>query len=202
MRARGSRAPPPSAPLPLGPGPRAMRGARPPPAWADFPDDWTIHFWTDSPAVGPSCCPYSPKYVEGAFCELRLCRVLGSSVSIALIVWAAMWLGSEVGGAILHLATAVHIVELVGNVMVLAFTAKELISPENTADFSTTICGPVKIIVAIATVEHVIVLSAVQEVFARSAMEHVFAAFFIRSTPKSATHQRVVALPAVDDVAA
>jgi hypothetical protein len=64
---------------------------------------------------------------EEAFYELRQLGVLGSSVSIALIVWAAMWLGSEVGGGILHLATAVHIVELVGTVVVLAFTAMELI---------------------------------------------------------------------------
>src|SRR5215213_3294532 len=92
------------------------------------------------------------------FTHLPRGGVLGSSVSIALIVWAAMWLGSEVGGEILHLATAIHIVELVGNVMVLAFTAKELISPENTADFSTTICGPVKIIVAIPTIDDVLTL--------------------------------------------
>ena len=30
-------------------------------------------------AFGPSLCPFSPEYVEGVFCELRLYRILGSS---------------------------------------------------------------------------------------------------------------------------
>jgi hypothetical protein len=62
-----------------------------------------------------------------------------------------MWLGSDVGGGILDLATAVHIVKLVGYVVGLAFTAIELVSMHV---FERLFRG-VNEIVAIPAVEHV-----------------------------------------------
>ncbi len=71
-----------------------------------------------------------------------------------------MRLGSEVAGSILHLATAVHIVELVGNVMVFALTAIELIPllPDygGSGDINS---GPVNGIVAIPAVDDILTLA-------------------------------------------
>src|SRR5215207_2099001 len=65
------------------------------------------------------------------------------------------------------LATARHVVKLVSKIIVPAFTAVEFIP--------LPVTGRVKMIVAVASVEHFIVLSAGQDVSARLAVERVLA---------------------------
>src|SRR5215218_1089193 len=132
-----------------------------------------------------------------------------------------MRLGSRVGRTTLDLATAIHIVKLVSHVGVLAFTAIDLVSLFGdresinagrdrvneivaipAVDDILTRAANQRLVVAVAPVEHVIApIKVGQIVLSWPAMEHVFAAF-IRITPKSAALQQVVAIPAVDDVAA
>jgi len=60
---------------------------------------------------------------------------------------------------LLHLATAIHIVELVGYVVVLAFTAIEFIPLLPNVKSSDVNCGPVNVIVAIPAVDDVLALT-------------------------------------------
>jgi len=79
---------------------------------------------------------------------------------------------------LLHLATAIHIVELVGYVVVLAFTAIESIPllPDSKWHYSGVNCGPVDAIVAIPAVDDVLALASPQPlVVAVTPVEHVIA---------------------------
>ena len=91
---------------------------------------------------------------------MQLVPLLFIGGPIALIVWAVTRLDSLVGQWSLHLAAAVHIVKLVSNVMVLAFTALELVSllPDYLSEGVN--CGPVNVIVAIPAVDDVLTLSS------------------------------------------
>src|SRR5918997_957881 len=119
-------------------------------------------------------------------------------------------------GPTLHpfLASARHMIGLVGLVFVLAFTAIELVPlPALTVQIVVAIIAmedilvrvsPEHLVIAFAPVDHVIALGAGHEVFARSSVERVLAAAGegLYADGPGAGLQLIVARPAVENIAA
>src|SRR5215217_9235095 len=145
------------------------------------------------PEASPTAILQDTHSVEGKFRELPLYAVIRSS-------------HCRQRGP-LHLATAVHIVDLLSAVVVLAFAAIELIP------LSIIITSTVQQIIAIPTVDDVLAPDSLQLVVAVTAVDDVLAPgaiyFQIVARPAvdyviaiTAVQGQVVARPAVDYVAA
>src|SRR5215203_6448704 len=145
-------------------------------------NEWTIIApATSAPSTSEKQPRYSPKYLEGAICELRLYGVLGSwehrGVSFGRSLKCSTSSSEDTLGRDLLLATAVHIVVLASDVFVPAFTAIELV-PLLIIDASKNIVAipAIEDILSFTSVHTVVAVASVDDIVTVSSIEIVIGA--------------------------